>query len=136
MTDDTNTPEVPGIDIAALTEEITKKVMADLDSRDERERIKRIDEREKNKTAHQKYVDAMKESDEPWVEILGDVEQTAQGVRIAIEWNDAFITFLKSAGITGLDDEQIVQHWVALLTQDMVEQMEGGSTDQPGPEKI
>ena len=40
------------------------------------------------------------------------------------EWNDAFVLYLKNQGIEGIDDDQIVQKWVALLLMQVNDSME------------
>lgn len=73
---------------------------------------------------HQKYIATMKESDDPWVEFVGDVRDTVQGQRIQMEWNDAFIAYLKDAGVAGVDEEQIVQKYISMVMRDMNDKME------------
>ncbi len=73
---------------------------------------------------HQKYIAMMKESDDPWVEFVGDVRDTVQGQRLQMEWNDAFIKYLKDSGIAGADEEQIVQKYISLVMRDMNDKME------------
>ena len=130
MTEQT-TPEVAAIDpavIEALRKQITDQVLEQLSEKDEVERQRRIREREQNRKAREAYLDRMKQSSEPWVEIIG-IEPTDQGIRTELDWNDAFIEYLKAEGITGSDDEQIIQHYVALLMQDMVSRMEEVAED-------
>ncbi len=73
---------------------------------------------------HQKYIATMKESDDPWVEFVGDVRDTVQGQRLQMEWNDAFIVYLKKSGIAGADEEQIVQKYISMVMRDMNDKME------------
>lgn len=50
---------------------------------------------------------------EPYVNILNmgvDPENVAQGY-FELDWNDEFIKMLQSAGMTGKDDEEIVNKW-------------------------
>lgn len=70
----------------------------------------------------QKYFEKMKESPEPWVEIVSWID-TDQGVKVELEWNDAFIDHLKVEGITGTDEDQIVQKWVAVLLHNVADDM-------------
>lgn len=80
-------------------------------------------ERERQKSEYATYVDKMKQSKEPWVDVTGWSEED-NGVRVELEWNDALIDFLKVNGVTGTDDEQIVQQWITLLLRDMSDQIE------------
>lgn len=67
-------------------------------------------------------------SKEPWVEIksadntIG--EDGSNSIKIDLDWNDAFIEYLKSNGITGPNDDTIVQKWLSLLYQDIALQLE------------
>jgi len=80
--------------------------------------------REEQNRKHQEYIEHMKASSEPWVEVLGMTE-TDKGVRTELEWNDAFVDYLRANGVSGADDDQIVQKWITLLLRDMADQMEG-----------
>lgn len=91
------------------------------------ERTRKMEEakaaREQSRQRYQAYVDQMKQSSEPWVDVVGWTE-TDQGVKVELEWNDAFVDYLRASGVSGADDEQIVQKWVTLLLRDMADQME------------
>jgi hypothetical protein len=63
-----------------------------------------------------------RDSKEPWVTIIGD-SISEDGIQIALDWNDAFITYLKSQGIAGADETQIVQKWLAMISQQTAEKM-------------
>lgn len=92
------------------------------------ERTRKMEEsriaREEQKKRYSQYVEEMKASSEPWVDVTGWSE-TDQGVKVELDWNDAFVDYLKGAGVTGTDDEQIVQKWVTLLLRDMADQIDG-----------
>ncbi len=90
-------------------------------------------EREKQRKEYEEYVAKMKESKEPWVDVTGWSE-TDQGVKVELEWNDAFVDYLRANGVTGADDEQVVQKWVTLLLRDMADQMEGRMNEDSGGE--
>ena len=47
-----------------------------------------------------------------------------QRIKVELEWNDAFVTYLKSQGIEGTDEDQTVQKWVALLLMQINDRME------------
>jgi hypothetical protein len=112
-----------------LVAAIRQQVMDELKSEQERERLEKLEERAEAKKAHDAYVAKMKESSDPWVDIQGWVE-TAEGVRVELDWNDAFVIHLKSEGVTGADDDQIVQRWVTLLLRDMTTQLDDESPEQ------
>lgn len=102
---------------------IRRQVLDELKSEQERERAQKIKEREEAKKVHDEYLAKMKESSDPWVEIQGWTE-TAHGVRVELEWNDAFVQYLKEQGVPGADDDQVVQRWITLLLRDMADQMD------------
>ena len=58
-----------------------------------------------------------KSSTEPWVEIRGSTVDPVKGIQIELDWNDAFIQYLKDNNFTGRDDETIVQKWLAALNE-------------------
>lgn len=78
--------------------------------------------REKQKEEYKKYVETMKASTEPWVDVTGWSESD-KGVKVELDWNDAFVDYLRGHGVTGADDEQVVQRWVTLLLRDMADQL-------------
>ncbi len=88
-------------------------------------------EREEQKAKYAKYVEEMKASSSPWVDITGWSE-TDEGVKVELEWNDAFIDYLAANGVTGTDEEQTVQRWVTLLMRDMADQIDGELRDEAG----
>ena len=48
---------------------------------------------------------------------------TADGIKLELDWNDAFVKFLKAQGVDGKDDTQIVQHWLAMIAQQTSEKL-------------
>jgi hypothetical protein len=105
-----------------LISTIRQQVVAELKSDKARERQDAIMAREDAKKAQTEFVDKMKASADPWVDIQGWVE-TDQGVRVELDWNNAFVQHLKDQGVSGADDDQIVQQWVVLLLRDMTEKL-------------
>jgi hypothetical protein len=77
-------------------------------------------------------MDEMPPSDpnEPWVFIKGAVPDAEQGVKIELDWNDAFVKFLRDNGIEGASDESVVQKYLAMLHRQMLDkyQEEGGNS--------
>lgn len=61
---------------------------------------------------------------EPWVEIKSDSVDPVKGIQIELDWNEAFVQYLKDNGIAAKSDEGIVQKWVAMLYQDLMQKME------------
>lgn len=70
-------------------------------------------------TKQQKY-----DSTDPWVEITSEDFDERKGLCLGLDWNDAFISYLKESGITGSDDEEIVRKYLAYLYFDISERME------------
>ena len=58
--------------------------------------------------------DKYRDSKEPWVTIVGE-SVTKDGLKLELDWNDAFVKFLKAQGVVGNDDTQIVQKWLAMI---------------------
>jgi hypothetical protein len=73
--------------------------------------------------------EAKRTGDIPWVEITSDSYDKIKGIKIALDWNDAFIDYLIANGINGTDEETIVQKWLALLYDDLLVKMETQSID-------
>lgn len=65
-----------------------------------------------------------KNSPEPWVEVVGESIDPVRGIQIKLDWNDAFIQYLKENGITGKDEDTAIQKWLALLYHDLVSNLE------------
>lgn len=67
---------------------------------------------------------AKRDSKEPWVEIKSADYHEAKGIQIALDWNDAFIEYLKDSGMTAIDDDTLVQKWLANLYFELSSRME------------
>lgn len=111
--------------IAAIKEQVIQEMKDEQTRKMEESRIAR----EKQRKEYEEYVEKMKASSEPWVDVTGWSE-TDQGVKVELEWNDAFVDYLRGNGVTGADDEQVVQRWVTLLLRDMADQMEEKTEDK------
>ena len=68
--------------------------------------------------------DDKRNSPEPWIEVIGDSIDPVRGLILKLDWNDAFIQYLKENGITGQDEDTAVQKYLALLYQDQAEKVE------------
>ena len=64
------------------------------------------------------FTNTMKDSPEPWVDLQGYTE-TTNGLKISLDWNDAFIDHLRDEGMVGVDEDQIVHRWLAMLMQNV-----------------
>lgn len=78
----------------------------------------------------QAQIDAAKRDDSvPWVEIFSDGYDDAKGVKIAMDWNDRFITYLEELNIKGPTAEAAVQRWLAMVNLYLIEQLEQEAID-------
>lgn len=75
---------------------------------------------------------AKRDSKEPWVEIKSADYHEAKGIQIALDWNDAFIIYLKENGMTARDDDTLVQKWLANMYHELTERMEAQSIEMQG----
>lgn len=118
-----NANTTPTFDIGDLKSQLKAQILEELKDEQTRKMEESKAEREKQKQAYQDYISRMKQSTEPWVDVVGWSE-TDKGVKVELEWNDAFVDYLRASGVTGADDDQVVQKWVTLLLRDMADQME------------
>jgi hypothetical protein len=65
------------------------------------------------------------ESKEPFVEIVSQTFSEEGGVQLKLDWNSAFVKYLKENGFTGVTDETIVDNWLVSLSNQRL--AEGGS---------
>ena len=110
--------------IAEVKKQVTAEIMDELKEKKALEEKERQIRQEQEDIERMKYVAMMKESDEPWVDFVGNVRDMKEGQRLEMDWNDAFIQYLRDNGIDGADDEQVVQKYISLLLRDMTDQFE------------
>lgn len=114
---------VGAMDIAALKAELKSQIMNELKD-DQVKRMELEKERRERETKEQyNYIQRMKASPDPWVDIIGWVRDS-HGVRTELEWNTAFVDYLRAEGVTGVDDDQVVQKWVAIMMHEMAARMD------------
>jgi len=118
------TPEM----IAEVKKQVTKEIIEEIKEDKVLKKKETEIRQEMEDIEYQAYVDRMLASSEPWVDFVGDVRDTEKGQRLRMEWNDAYIVWLKSIGITGADDDQIVQQYVTMLLKDMNESQANPNT--------
>ena len=106
-----------------LLAKLRQDIIGELKEADAKREAELEAERKAQQSAHQQYLEQMYASSEPWVELQSWAD-TPQGVKVELEWNDAFVAYLKSQGISGTDDDQTVQKWVALLLMQINDRME------------
>lgn len=66
---------------------------------------------------------------EPYVKITGILQEADGRIRLELDWDDKFITHLKSNGYTGVDDTAIIQRYIAELTANITSEMKGDNSD-------
>ena len=66
--------------------------------------------------------------EEPRIEIIGSEYDAEHGIKIKMDWNDAFIKQLKQSGFTGTSDEAVVQRWLQQVSQQVADRMNLGAT--------
>ena len=67
------------------------------------------------------------ESDEPYVEIVGENFGSEGGVGLRLDWNQAFVKYLRDNGFNGPNDEAIVDNWVTSLGRQAIQGFSGTS---------
>lgn len=92
-----------------LRREILNELRSDKEAKEEKQRKK---EEERSK-------------EDPHVEIKGMVHDPKKGIRIELDWNDAFIKHLRDNGFDGPDDDAVVQKYIAILAKQVAEDMKG-----------
>lgn len=94
-----------------------------------------LEEEEANQPTLQRVLSAESEkyrdSKEPWVTIIGDTISD-EGIQIALDWNDAFISYLKAEGVAGADETQIVQRWLAMIAKQTSDKLHHQFVDAEG----
>jgi hypothetical protein len=118
-----------------LYAQIRADLLKDIMSEEEKKKQALIEARENEKLARTSYVEKMKDSTDPWVDIIGWVD-TGEGVRVELDWNQAFVNMLVEAGYVGRSDEMIVQQWITILLRDMADRMEDRNLYDDIPDAI
>lgn len=80
-----------------------------LDAQDAEERNRVIEEER----------EALRNSPEPWVEVIGNSYDSEKNLKVQLDWNDAFIRYLRVNGFTGATDDVVVQKWLAGLSNNL-----------------
>jgi len=68
--------------------------------------------------------EARRNSNEPWVEIKSAEVSDTRGIQIELDWNDAFVQYLRDNGIVARDDEGVVQKWLLSLYKNLMDRLE------------
>lgn len=80
-----------------------------------------LDEQAVNETKKilEKERDEKRASKEPWVEVVGEKMDKEGMIELQLDWNTAFIHYLKQHGFRGQTDDIIVQQWLISLDKAM-----------------
>lgn len=108
---------------ARVTETATTKVVVE----------QKLHEAEEQLTMYRKQEEAdeaRRNGTEPWVEVRSANLDPVKGIQIELDWNEAFVQYLKDNGLSGRDDETIVQKWLAFLYEDLINRLEKQSIDK------
>ena len=115
---------------ADMKKELLEEIRADEERRRaeiaEAEEKAREEERlrlEAEEKARLEEAERMKASEEPWVEIKGIVQDPEKGIKIDLDWNDAFVKHLRNNGYVGADDNAVIQRYVAVLAKQVAGDM-------------
>ena len=70
-----------------------------------------------------------RDDSKPWVQITGDSFDTTKGIRLSMDWNEAFIDYLDDIGIKGPTENVAAQRWLAMANLNMIEQLEADAIE-------
>lgn len=123
-----------------MMEELERYSQALTEAREAEARVKQELEQAKDEVGIYRLkeeTDRLKrEGKEPWVEIKSADHSEVKGIQIELDWNDAFIQYLKDNGITGRDEETVVQKWIAFLYQDLIDRLEKKAIDNSDKPRV
>jgi len=61
--------------------------------------------------------------EKPYAMVKSIIYDESKGIQIDLDWNDAFIKFLRDNGYIGIDDNSIIQKYLLTLTADISQKM-------------
>lgn len=106
-----------------LISTIRQQVLDELKNESTRKEAMAARARAEGDAIRAKFVAEMKSSPEPWVDIIMWVN-TPTGVKYELDWNEAFVRDLEANGIKGVNEEQTIQKWVAILVRRSADTMD------------
>lgn len=89
-----------------------------------KELLEEIRAENKTKEEEQRKEEEDHAKEDPHVEIKGIVVDSEKGIKITLDWNDAFIKHLRDNGFDGADDDAVVQKYIAILAKQVADDME------------
>ena len=63
-------------------------------------------------------------STDPWFALVAEGLDPVKGIGTTLDWNEAFIQYLKDSGLTDGDEYIAIQKWIAILHEDTIEKIE------------
>ena len=102
--------EIRAEEDAKIKREAELKLQTELKAREEY----LIQEKERKRV-----LEELKSKEEPWVDIRGMVPDPEHGVKIELDWNDAFVKYLRANGIDGPTDDIVVQRWLEAISTEI-----------------
>lgn len=66
----------------------------------------------------------------PWVEIKSDKVSPTKGIELELDWNDAFVEYLRDNGFVAEQDEQVVQTWLLMVYKELMDNLEDKSIEK------
>lgn len=103
-----------------LKQEMEEQKIAEQKAEEERLAARVEEERQVQiQLAAEKLNEDKMNSDEPWVEMVGESVDPEKGIKVELNWNPAFIKYLREGGIQGASEEECAQRWLAMVAQDV-----------------
>lgn len=65
----------------------------------------------------------VKDGHEPWFKLNAVLHRPQEGLRVELDWNAEFVSFLKKVGFTGENEEEIIGKWLNMLYRPLSEKM-------------
>lgn len=75
------------------------------------------------KTVKPKPVPQSSKEDGPWVDIKAATTDDSGILKIELDWNEHFITYLRSHGYKGITEQEIVGRWVKDLHHQLLSEV-------------
>lgn len=94
------------------------KLQKEAENKAEQDRIKHEEElRQAAIQLEKEKFQALKNSDEPWCDWVAQGKNDVGQIQVKLDWNSAFIKYLRESGFDGHDEESIVQKYLAALAK-------------------
>lgn len=105
-----------------------KTLQEEADSKVEKDRLKyEADLTKAAKQLEEEELKALKESDEPWCDWVAHGKDSSGQIRVQLDWNKAFIDYLRECGFNGIDENLIVQKYLAAVARELLNDEHDGA---------